>query len=213
MTSRFKPLTGTGPLVDFARDLRALYAPTGLTFKRLSRATGYTSAELSRAFSGKELPRLKLLCALVRACDGNMTHWCRRWRVLRALRQRGEAVHIPDTIHQPTIDFVARLAKLRDSEGVTYRKIAQTYRCSQDTAHRYLQPSAKLPPLTFVECVARLCGADVELWRSDWQVVSLGATTRRQAAARNEAMVLIAKAMELLEIGAKVTITIEPTPA
>jgi WD40 repeat protein len=72
---------GNGPLVEFSRDLRLLREKVGKpTYRVLSARAHYSEAALSQAAAGRKLPSLEVTLAYVRACDGDVEEWQRRWR-------------------------------------------------------------------------------------------------------------------------------------
>ena len=74
-----------GPLVEFARDLRALRAAAGTPkFTTMARRTGRSKTALADASAGQHLPRWETVEDFVRACDGDPGPWRERWAALRA---------------------------------------------------------------------------------------------------------------------------------
>ncbi|GLX99598.1 helix-turn-helix transcriptional regulator [Herbidospora sp. NBRC 101105] len=51
-----QPIEGTGPRAKLARDLRAVRAEAGLTYRQMAQATNYSIAVLSAAANGKSFP-------------------------------------------------------------------------------------------------------------------------------------------------------------
>ncbi|MBE8522003.1 hypothetical protein ILP97_31730 [Amycolatopsis sp. H6(2020)] len=86
MARRERPLdTGEGPLLLFAADLRALRTKANSpAYRELARRAHYSAATLSEAASGRKLPTLAVTLAYVRACDGDVTEWERRWHHVAA---------------------------------------------------------------------------------------------------------------------------------
>jgi serine/threonine protein kinase/transcriptional regulator with XRE-family HTH domain len=95
MGRRERPLA-SGPLHDFAHDLRELRAATGLTYRGLEREARYSASTLSAAASGDSLPTLKVLLAYVRACGGNTDAWAERWQGLAAVLRLTNPGLVPD---------------------------------------------------------------------------------------------------------------------
>jgi len=62
------PLTGGGPTVEFAHELRELRSRAGLSFDEMALKAGYTSKTLCRAARGKRLPTWRVAKAFVSAC-------------------------------------------------------------------------------------------------------------------------------------------------
>ncbi|NMO90429.1 helix-turn-helix transcriptional regulator [Actinomycetospora sp. TBRC 11914] len=74
-----------GPLVEFARDLRALREAAGTPkFATMARRTGRSKTALADAAGGQHLPRWETVEDFVRACDADPAPWHRRWLALRA---------------------------------------------------------------------------------------------------------------------------------
>lgn len=82
MPRRERPLnTGDGPLVEFAVGLRTLRRKAGNPpYRRLAELAHYSISTLSSAASGQRLPTLAVTLAYVRACDGDVEEWRKRWR-------------------------------------------------------------------------------------------------------------------------------------
>nr|AGS49724.1 WD-40 repeat protein [uncultured bacterium esnapd14] len=79
-----RPLdAGDGVLLRFAHDLRQLRQKAGSpTYRVLAGQAHYSVAALSEAAAGRKLPTLAVTLAYVRACDGDVTEWERRWHSL-----------------------------------------------------------------------------------------------------------------------------------
>jgi hypothetical protein len=74
-----------GPLVEFARDLRALRAGAGTPkFATMARRTGRSKTALADAAGGQHLPRWETVEDFVRACDADPAPWHDRWLALRS---------------------------------------------------------------------------------------------------------------------------------
>ncbi|WP_433802788.1 helix-turn-helix domain-containing protein [Actinomycetospora sp. CA-084318] len=74
-----------GPLVEFARDLRALRDQAGSPkFTTMARRTGRSKTALADASAGRHLPRWETVEDYVRACDADPAPWRVRWDALRA---------------------------------------------------------------------------------------------------------------------------------
>jgi hypothetical protein len=73
-----------GPLVEFARDLRALRDTAGTPkFATMARRTGRSKTALADAAGGQHLPRWETVEDFVRACDADPAPWHQRWLALR----------------------------------------------------------------------------------------------------------------------------------
>src|SRR5216683_3084430 len=97
MGRRERPLE-SGPLHDFARELRELRAATGLTYRALARKAGYSASALSAAASGDGLPTLDVLLAYAGACGADMAAWEQRWREVAATLRRTNPALLPGPI-------------------------------------------------------------------------------------------------------------------
>jgi hypothetical protein len=72
-----------GRLRDFAQGLRRLRRRAGNpSYQALAEETGYTSADLAAAASGRALPPLTVTLAYVSACGGDAGAWADRWQAL-----------------------------------------------------------------------------------------------------------------------------------
>ncbi|GLZ51545.1 helix-turn-helix transcriptional regulator [Actinomycetospora sp. NBRC 106378] len=75
-----------GPLVEFARDLRALRERAGSPkFTTMARRTGRSKTALADASAGRHLPRWETVEDYVRACDADPDPWRARWDALRTM--------------------------------------------------------------------------------------------------------------------------------
>lgn len=86
MARREGPLDGTDPvLLEFARGLRDLRTRAGLpTFREMAASAHFSYSALSEAAKGRKLPSLEVTRGFVRACDGDVAEWERRWRAAHA---------------------------------------------------------------------------------------------------------------------------------
>jgi Helix-turn-helix domain/Protein of unknown function (DUF2690) len=74
-----------GPIPVFAAQLRDLREEAGRpSYRDLARKACYSRTALSEAAAGRELPSLSVTLAFVRACDGPVEVWRRRWQVAAA---------------------------------------------------------------------------------------------------------------------------------
>ncbi|MCZ4511680.1 XRE family transcriptional regulator [Streptomyces sp. ActVer] len=95
MPRKERPLdAGDGPLLEFAADLRQLRQKAGgPPYRKLAEQAHYSISTLSSAASGQRLPTLAVTLAYVRACDGDLQEWERRWReVARHFGQEDSAL-------------------------------------------------------------------------------------------------------------------------
>lgn len=81
-----RPLDTTdGVLAEFAADLRALRDQAGRPgYRMLATRAHYSATTLSDAAGGRDLPSLAVTLAYVRACDGDIAMWERRWHAVAA---------------------------------------------------------------------------------------------------------------------------------
>ncbi|WP_410667923.1 hypothetical protein [Amycolatopsis sp. cmx-4-68] len=81
-----RPLGGEdSALVQFAAGLRQLRDKAGRpSYRELARRAHYASTTLSDAAGGRRLPTLAVALSYVRACDGDVVEWERRWREVAA---------------------------------------------------------------------------------------------------------------------------------
>ncbi|GHH80954.1 nSTAND1 domain-containing NTPase [Streptomyces capitiformicae] len=93
MPRKERPLdAGNGPLLEFAAGLRRLRKQAGNPpYRKLAEQAHYSISTLSSAASGQRLPTLAVTLAYVRACDGDVREWQRRWRETAEGLGEGEA--------------------------------------------------------------------------------------------------------------------------
>ncbi|MDV9176917.1 XRE family transcriptional regulator, partial [Streptomyces sp. W16] len=94
MPRRERPLEpGEGPLPEFAAGLRQLRRKAGnAPYRTLAERVHYSISTLSSAAAGQRLPTLAVTLAYVRACDGDVEEWERRWRETAGRLGEGDAV-------------------------------------------------------------------------------------------------------------------------
>jgi transcriptional regulator with XRE-family HTH domain len=80
-----KPVSGTGPLCEFARDLRALRSAAKLTYDELASKAHYSKSALHEAARGRQLPSLDLTLAFAMACGADEETWRARWYQVQAV--------------------------------------------------------------------------------------------------------------------------------
>jgi NB-ARC domain len=113
-----RPLDGTGPIAEFAHDLRELRNRAGNpSYRELARTALYVPSVLSSAASGHRLPTLAVTLAFVGACGGNQAVWEQRWReiatragVVESRNGQAPPVSLPP---DPPAEAVARPARPR----------------------------------------------------------------------------------------------------
>ncbi|MFI1480296.1 XRE family transcriptional regulator [Streptomyces sp. NPDC020747] len=88
--------SGEGPLRELAAGLRQLRQKAGTPpYRELAERAHYSISTLSSAASGQRLPTLAVTLAYVRACDGDVAAWERRWRDAAVRLGEGHAVVEP----------------------------------------------------------------------------------------------------------------------
>ncbi|WP_173136608.1 helix-turn-helix domain-containing protein [Kibdelosporangium persicum] len=80
-----KPLLVTGPVAEFANELRALRNAAGLTYEQLAIKTNYSKSAVHEATRGQQLPTWAVTAAFVRTCGGDEREWRQRWEQTREL--------------------------------------------------------------------------------------------------------------------------------
>ena len=80
-------IEGSGAAVEFAQRLRDLRDASGMTLRQVASKSGYSTAALSMAESGRRAPSWELAEAFVQACGGAPTEWRQLWE----LASRGES--------------------------------------------------------------------------------------------------------------------------
>ncbi|MFJ6386863.1 XRE family transcriptional regulator [Streptomyces sp. NPDC091972] len=100
MPRRERPLdAGEGPLLELAAGLRQLRRKAGNPpYRELAEQAHYSISTLSSAASGQRLPTLAVTLAYVRACDGDLAEWERRWQ--ETAEQLGEAYTEPAPVEE-----------------------------------------------------------------------------------------------------------------
>ncbi|NUS04061.1 MAG: hypothetical protein HOV97_16055, partial [Nonomuraea sp.] len=101
MGRREQPLDpADGPVARFAHELRKLREEAGgPTYRVMAGRVHYSTATLAQAAAGQRLPSLPVALAYVRACDGDVREWERRWR--EAERESLEAAAANDDTASP----------------------------------------------------------------------------------------------------------------
>jgi hypothetical protein len=123
-----KPVTGTGPLAEFALGLRELrHLAGGPGYRELALRSRYSSSVLSEAAGGNRLPTWEATRAFVKACGGDVPEWQTRWQAAKEAmnqttaraRRHKKPVAMPDRPH--AIQSGANTAALR-SDGTLPRR-------------------------------------------------------------------------------------------
>jgi WD40 repeat protein len=94
-----------GPVARFALELRALRERAGLpSYRRMAARAHFSHTALSEAAGGSRLPSVEVTLAFVRACDGDVAEWERRWRAVSAELAADESEAEPP---EPYVGLVA----------------------------------------------------------------------------------------------------------
>jgi Helix-turn-helix domain len=103
-----KPLERDGtPLREFAFWLRDLRGRSGLTYDELGTRTHYSTSTVQAATAGKALPTLRVVEAIVAACDGDAQAWRAYWTQIRRLLQQDAPEGIGRSILPPWAERAA----------------------------------------------------------------------------------------------------------
>ena len=94
-----------GPVARFALELRALREKAGLpSYRRMAARAHFSHTALSEAAGGYRLPSAEVTLGYVRACDGDVAQWERRWQAASAELAAEEAEARPP---EPYVGLVA----------------------------------------------------------------------------------------------------------
>ena len=74
----------TGPLAEFAVELRQLRELADVTYRELAQRAHCSASALSQAASGRRLPTWEVTRAFVDGCGGNQQQWRVRWQAVAA---------------------------------------------------------------------------------------------------------------------------------
>lgn len=159
-------ISASGPVADFAQQLRLLRQHTGLTLRQLTTRTGLSTATLSVAASGRKLPTWEIARAYVQACGGDTDDWRVRWehaawfsRVPAGVRLTGKTSRTPPVRHRANpLHFPGGPPPL----PVTAENIGEFMECllrvkiwAGDPPIRTLSRRAGLPPSTMQDFLHR----------------------------------------------------------
>lgn len=89
------PVSGSGPVADFAQQLRLLRQQAALTLRQVAASTGLSTATLSGAASGRKLPTWDVASGYVQACGGNTDDWRMRWEHAARFSRSPSALQLP----------------------------------------------------------------------------------------------------------------------
>jgi lambda repressor-like predicted transcriptional regulator len=165
-----RPLALTGPYEDFARELRALMAQKGLTFRQLAATTHYSVSTLAESAGGRRLPTLRVTLAIVEACGGDVGQWRARWTRLREeLNRAGDdrplpadpAVVHPAQVSTPA-EFAAALRALQRKSGQSYADLERSSsgQLARSTISNMLTGQT-MPSWDTVDAFITACGTDL----------------------------------------------------
>jgi transcriptional regulator with XRE-family HTH domain len=159
MSRRENVIDWTGPVADFAKQLRLLRANAGLTLRELARDVHYSTATLSVAASGCELPTWAVTEAFVRGCGSDPDSWRERWK------QAAGFTRLPVAVQWTPASDPARNLRQAEATGVL--------------PHRRLLAGPSPLPVTaetsaeFMDCLLR-----VKIWAGDPPVRVLAARAK-----------------------------------
>ncbi|MGH3972601.1 MAG: helix-turn-helix domain-containing protein, partial [Pseudonocardiaceae bacterium] len=72
----------TGPLAEFAMELRQLRERTGMTYRELAQRAHCSASALCQAANGRRLPTWEITRAFVEGCGGDQQQWQARWQAV-----------------------------------------------------------------------------------------------------------------------------------
>lgn len=159
-------ISATGPVADFARQLRLLRQHAALTLRQLAVRTGLSTATLSVAASGRKLPTWEVARAYVQACGGDTDDWRVRWehaawfsRLSVALRLPGKVPSTPGVRHRENgLGFPGGPAPLpvtADTTGEFMQCLLRVKVWAGDPSVRTLSRRVGLPPSTMQDFLRR----------------------------------------------------------
>ncbi|MFL4909172.1 helix-turn-helix domain-containing protein [Streptomyces sp. MMS24-I2-30] len=91
------PLIGSGPRSNLAQRLRDLRDTSGMTLRQLAERSGYSTAALSAAESGRATPTWPVIEAFVQACRADPANWRQLWELARDEEVAAPAASVTDT--------------------------------------------------------------------------------------------------------------------
>ena len=188
-------ISASGPVADFAQQLRLLRQHAGLTLRQLTTRTGLSTATLSVAASGRKLPAWEVARAYVQACGGDADDWRVRWehaawfsRVPAGVRLTGKTSRTPrvrrranglrfpggppplPVTAESTREFMECLLRVKIWAGdpsvrTLSRRAGLPPSTMQDFLHRERR---KLPPVETVCAFLEACGVDDPNVIAEW---------------------------------------------
>ena len=163
----------TGPLAEFAVDLRRLRGRAGNpAYSTLARRVHRSSSALSQAASGKVWPTLDTVLAYVQACGGDVVEWEARWRELDRSRARDLPADVPPSKVLPSSDNAPAGSQASDAAPDDEDAAPDDERGSASGGRRVL---AWVAMVVSVLTVATLLAGG--LWRSTARLAKPAAST------------------------------------
>jgi lambda repressor-like predicted transcriptional regulator len=159
-------ISASGPVADFAQQLRLLRQHAALTLRQLAARTGLSTATLSVAAAGRKLPTWEVTSAYVQACGGDIDDWRLRWehaacssRFAVSMRLPGSVSSMPGGQHRDhRLGFPGGSAPLpvtADSTGEFMQCLLRVKIWAGDPPVRALSRRAGLPPSTMQDFLHR----------------------------------------------------------
>lgn len=188
-------ITASGPVADFAQQLRLLRQHAALTLRQLAARTGLSTATLSVAASGRKLPTWEVARAYVHACGGDADDWRVRWehaawcfRLSVATRLPGKVSSTPGGQHREhglrfpggpvplpvtadtTGEFMQCLLRVKIWAGdPPVRTLSRRAGLPASTMQDFLRRERrKLPPVETVCAFLKACGVDDANVIAEW---------------------------------------------
>jgi outer membrane protein OmpA-like peptidoglycan-associated protein/DNA-binding XRE family transcriptional regulator len=175
-----QPLDSSGPLAEFARELRQIRRNAGLTYAELAAKTSLSAATLRAAAGSKQLPTWSTTCAFIAACDGD--EGAVRALYNDACQAAGRTVPGPPPARPPVpvpgeltsaAQFVAMLKRLRvwaDTPSLAELSKLGGGHLPTSTVSDMLN-NDRLPRLDLTQAFVRACGLDddqADAWEVAW---------------------------------------------
>lgn len=113
------PIEATGPLAEFAEDLRALRTSAAVDYRTMEKREHFSYTTFSKAASGQQLPTLAVTKAFVRACGGDVAEWTARWHLVNDGLSQAPTERLPVELLQSRRPPGAHRAGREDSKGET----------------------------------------------------------------------------------------------
>ncbi|MGH3896867.1 MAG: helix-turn-helix domain-containing protein [Pseudonocardiaceae bacterium] len=187
----------TGPLAEFAMELRQLRERAGVTYRELAQRAHCSPSALCQAASGRRLPTWEITRAFVAGCGGDQQQWQARWQAVAdetgvnsTTTTSPGLADPPDPSALPsgdlpalsaitsTQDFHLALRALRTRAGnpslrdlsVLARKHSG-HNLARSTLADVLTRTDRLPSWDVVEAFLSACdvqGSEVDCWKSVW---------------------------------------------